>query len=249
MHATIQKPIAEICSFIGRTERVFVIGCDNCAAKCRSGGVPETKAMAECLADRGVNVVGWCVPGPAGASLCKLSNTRKVLQTEHASMLQGVDSFLVLACGQGVHTMIDATNGASVHAGCDTIFGGETISDERINEYCSLCGECMLEFTGGLCPMTLCSKKLVNGPCGGASHGKCEVGGDRDCGWHLIYERLKSMGKLHLMKEYRPPKNRAKWSSPRSLVLSKKRAVFMSLAGDVSIPMQDSEDAECESNE
>ena len=101
-------------------------------------------------------------------SLCKLSHTQKVLQEDCIEETSKADSFLVLACGQGVHTVIDATAGAMTHPGCDTIFGGETISDNEINEYCSLCGECIIEFTGGLCPLTLCAKSLLNGPCGGA---------------------------------------------------------------------------------
>jgi hypothetical protein len=94
-----------------------------------------------------------------------------VLQQEYADPVAKADSFLVLGCGQGVHTVIDATEGGMVHPGCDTIFGGETVSAENIEEYCSLCGECIIEFTGGLCPMTLCSKQLLNGPCGGAEKG------------------------------------------------------------------------------
>ena len=96
-------------------------------------------------------------------------------------------------------------------------FGGETIAEDFIAEKCSLCGECIVELTGGFCPITLCSKGLLNGPCGGAQQGKCEVDPDRDCGWTLIYERLKKLGKLENLYEYREPKNYAKWNRPRSL--------------------------------
>ena len=239
MHATIQKAIGEIVSFIRSDENVFVIGCDNCAAKCHSGGIPETEEMARRLSRRNINVVGWCVPGPKGASLCKLSNTRKVLQEEYGDKIRTADSFLVLACGQGVHTVIDATDGGVAHPGCDTIFGGETVADDFITEYCSLCGDCIIEHTGGLCPLTLCSKRLLNGPCGGAKDGKCEVGNNKDCGWHLIYERLKSIGRIDLMRKYQPPKNRAKWSGPRSLTLKNDKAIFRSLAGDVVVSAYD----------
>ena len=152
MHATIQKPIEEIVSYIRPGEKVFVVGCNNCAWKCHSGGEGETEKMAERLTRRGVEVVGYTVPGPQGMSLCKLDHTRKVLQEDYADQIAKADSFLVLGCGQGVHTVIDATDGGMVHPGCDTIFGGETVSAEDIEEYCSLCGECIIEFTGGLCP-------------------------------------------------------------------------------------------------
>jgi len=239
MHATIQKPIEEILNYIKPGEKVFVVGCNNCAWKCHSGGEEETTGMAERLTRRGVEVVGYTTPGQRGMSLCKLDHTRKVLKEDYAEQIKKADSFLVLGCGQGVHTVIDATEGAMVHPGCDTIFGGETVSDTDINEYCSLCGECVIEFTGGLCPMTLCAKSLLNGPCGGAENGKCEVDPDRDCGWILIYERLKKMGRLDLLEGYQKPKNHAKWSRPRTLKVSSHEATFCSQAGKLTVSNQD----------
>ena len=235
MHATIQKPIDEIVRFIKPDEKVFVVGCNNCAWKCRSGGEAETEAMADRLKKRGVNVIGHVVPGPQGMSLCKLDHTRKVLREDRGPETGEADSFLVLGCGQGVHTVIDATDGGMVHPGCDTIFGGETVSESDIMEFCSLCGECVIEYTGGLCPMTLCSKQLLNGPCGGAENGMCEVDADRPCGWVLIYERLKSLGRLELLDGYQPPKNNAKWSRPRTLKVSGHEATFCSQAGKVTV--------------
>jgi hypothetical protein len=239
VHATIQKPIEEIVGFLRPDEKVFVVGCNNCAWKCHSGGQEETEAMAERLSRRGANVVGYTVPAPQGMSLCKLDHTRKVLQEDYSEQVREADSFLVLGCGQGVHTVIDATDGGMVHPGCDTIFGGETVSESEINEYCSLCGECVIEFTGGLCPITLCAKNLLNGPCGGAENGKCEVDAERDCGWILIYERLKAMGRLDLIEPYQKPKNHSRWSRPRSLKVSPHEATFCSQAGPITVSNQD----------
>ena len=233
MHATIQKPLDEMLSHIEEGERVFVVGCGNCAVKAHSGGEPETRAMMERLIARGVAVTGWGVT-PNGGSLCKLSAARQLLNEDHKDETEAADSFLVLACGQGIHTVIDATDGGTIHPGCDTIFGGETVSDDQIVEYCSLCGECVLEDTGGLCPATLCAKGLLNGPCGGAAQGKCEVANDRDCGWHLIYERLKALGKLDLMRKYQPPKNHLRSVKPRRLAMSGKRADFQFAGETVS---------------
>jgi len=239
VHATIQKPIEEIIGCIRPGEKVFVVGCGNCAMKCHSGGLPETAAMAERLKKRGVEVVGHNVPGPGGRSLCKLSNTRKVLMEDCNEAVSRADSFLVLGCGQGVHTVIDATGGGMVHPGCDTIFGGETVSDSDIEEYCSLCGECVIEFTGGLCPMTLCAKSLLNGPCGGAQNGMCEVDRTRPCGWISIYERLKQLDRLDLLDPYQKPKNHARWSRPRTLRVSPTQATFCSQSGPVTINNND----------
>ncbi len=239
MHATIQKPIGEIAGHIRTHEKIFVVGCNNCAWKCHSGGEDETAKMAERLERRGIKVVGYTVPGPQGMSLCKLSHTRKVLNEDYGDQVRQADAFLVLGCGQGVHTVIDATNGGMVHPGCDTIFGGETVSDTDIEEYCALCGECVIEFTGGLCPMTLCSKQLLNGPCGGAENGACEVDPERPCGWIMIYERLKKMDRLDLLAPFQPPKNNARRSRPRTLKVSATEATFTSAAGAVTISNQD----------
>ncbi len=239
MHATIQKPIGEIVKHIQPGEKVFVVGCNNCAWKCYSGGEDETKMMAKRLEKRGIEVAGYTVPGPQGMSLCKLDHTRKVLMEEHAAEVKNADSFLVLGCGQGVHTVIDATDGGMVHPGCDTVFGGETVSSTDIEEYCSLCGECIIEFTGGLCPMTLCAKQLLNGPCGGAENGHCEVDPERNCGWIMIYERLQKLGRLDLLEPYQPAKNNSKWSRPRSLKVSPTEATFSSIAGKITVSNQD----------
>jgi hypothetical protein len=129
---------------------------------------------------------------------------------------------------------LDVVGDKLVHPGCDTIFGGETVTDDFITEYCSLCGECVVEYTGGLCPSTLCTKGLLNGPCGGAWNGKCEVDQEQDCGWQLIYERLKTIGRLESLREYHQPKNYSRWSKPRSLSLKGAKPEFKSLAGIIS---------------
>jgi hypothetical protein len=231
VHATIQKPIDEIMGYLGPGEQVFVVGCGNCAAKCHSGGEPETQEMAERLKQKGVNVAGWACTA-SGVSLCKLAVVKKMLNEEHQAETAQADSFLILACGQGIHTVMDATDGGTVHPGCDTIFGGETVTDNFITEYCSLCGECIVEATGGLCPVTLCAKSLLNGPCGGAKDGKCEVDRNRDCGWQLIYDRLAALGQLDKMDAYQTPKNNSRWGRPRSLTIGEKEATFKSLSGE-----------------
>jgi len=232
MHATIQKPMEKILNSFSHGEKVFVVGCGNCAEKCHSGGPKETEEMAKRLKDRGVNVVGYSST-ESGKSLCKLTLTTKMLMEDHKDEVSEADSFLVLSCGQGIHTVIDATDGGYVHPGCDTIFGGETYGDNVIKEYCSLCGECIVEQTGGLCPISLCPKGLLNGPCGGSKDGKCEVNSEQDCAWQLIYDRLKKLNRVGDLERYIEPKNYAKWSKPRWLELDteNEKSTFNSLAG------------------
>ena len=74
-------------------------------------------------------------------------------------------------------------------------------------ERCAACGDCILGLTGGICPIARCSKSLLNGPCGGSEAGHCEINPDVDCAWQLIYDRLISMDKLHVLMDLQPPKN------------------------------------------
>lgn len=199
MHATIQKPLNETIGYLKDGERVFIVGCGNCATKWRSGREEQVK---------------------------------DVLLGANKQAVEEANSFLALARGQGVHTVLDASGGKLLHPGCETIFGGETVTPQYITEYCSLCGECLVEYTGGPCPLILCTKGLLNGPCGGVKNGKCEADPERDCGWQLIYERLKSIGRLDLMYQYDEPKDYSKWSRPRSLSLEGNRAQFSFVGGD-----------------
>jgi Fe-S-cluster-containing hydrogenase component 2 len=76
-----------------------------------------------------------------------------------------------------------------------------------LEERCIGCGDCLLALTGGVCPFTRCAKGLLNGACGGARNGKCELSPDRYCAWELIFERLEKKGKLDNIREFRPPRN------------------------------------------
>lgn len=111
------------------------------------------------------------------------------------------DAVLVLSCGVGVQTVAEYLEDYKVFAACDTIelpgFQGVT----PLEYDCGQCGECFLNLTGGICPITACSKSLVNGPCGGTSrNGKCEVCPDMDCGWERIIQRLKAQGRLDVLR-------------------------------------------------
>jgi hypothetical protein len=101
------------------------------------------------------------------------------------------------------------------------MFGGVTTANNDFIEYCSMCGDCVLNFTAGICPVTRCSKGLLNGPCGGAKDKKCEVDRARDCAWILIYNRLKELGQLDKMVLTRPPKDYSKNSKPRNFSVNK----------------------------
>lgn len=118
----------------------------------------------------------------------------------HTNEIKAADAILVLSCGVGVQTLSEELEEKTVYAGCDTYplpgFQGVTPLEYK----CDQCGECWLNLTGGICPITACSKSLVNGQCGGSREGYCEVDPDMECGWERIYRRLKQLGRLDALK-------------------------------------------------
>jgi hypothetical protein len=118
-----------------------------------------------------------------------------------------VDAVLSLACGIGVQALAERFPTTPILPGLNTSFLGFPDEHGVWSETCSACGDCILDQTGGICPITRCTKGLLNGPCGGTNNGKCEVSPEKDCAWTLIYQRLEKQGKLDLMRQYYPPRN------------------------------------------
>ena len=120
--------------------------------------------------------------------------------SKHQAAIDEADTILVFSCGVGVQTVAEKLAGKKVCAACDTYalpgFQGVT----PLEHDCRQCGECYLNLTGGICPITACSKSLVNGQCGGAKNGMCEVDPNMECGWERIYQKLKKIGRLDAMK-------------------------------------------------
>ena len=131
--------------------------------------------------------------------ICNVDNLKLRLE-RHAAAIDAANTILVLSCGVGVQTVADLYPGKRVCASCDTYalpgFQGVT----PLEYDCRQCGECYLNLTGGICPITACSKSLVNGQCGGAKNGMCEVDPNMECGWERIQRRLAQIGRLDVLK-------------------------------------------------
>ena len=174
------------------TGKVFIINCHGC----KEIRFPEHEADAlqKELAAEG-KVTGIITTD----YICNVENQALRLQ-KHQAAIEAADAILVFSCGVGVQTVADAFPGKRVYACCDTYalpgFQGVT----PLEHDCRQCGECYLNITGGICPLTACSKSLVNGQCGGAKNGKCEVDPNMECGWERIYQRLKAVGRLDALK-------------------------------------------------
>jgi hypothetical protein len=122
--------------------------------------------------------------------------------------MKDVEAILSLACGLGVQTIGQVLPDYPVFPAQNTLFiGAEIREDNTLEERCAACGDCLLALTGGVCPIARCAKSLLNGPCGGSQHGKCEIDPEKDCAWDLIIKRLEKLGRLSALDEIRPPRN------------------------------------------
>jgi ferredoxin len=211
------KPLKNIIDSLKGRSKIFLIGCGECATTCNTGGEVQITRMKQDLEAAGKTVAGSCVP----SAPCVAAK----LKSELAKNMEGLrkaDAVLVLACGLGAQSYKDNDRfNLEVFPACDTIFGAVMDAKGNFYEKCSMCGECVLDVTAGICPVTLCPKGLMNGPCGGMNKGKCEVDKEKDCAWVLIYKELEKNNKLASLREIRGPKDFKKSGKPHKLVVSK----------------------------
>jgi len=212
---TKQKDLNEILKYLGDEKNVFLVGCGECSTTCKTGGEEEVKSIKKALEKEGKTITGYSIPtAPCVAAKVKLELAK------HRKEIESSDAVLVLACGLGIQSVKENMRAQKpIHVGCDTLFMGAIDAGGSFLERCSACGDCVLELTGSICPITRCPKGLINGPCGGQNKGKCEVDQDMDCAWILIYNELKKQGKLGLLKEKRPARDYSKSSKPRQLII------------------------------
>lgn len=172
--------------------KVFIINCHGC----KEIRFPEKEAdeLQKELKDAG-KVTGSITTD----YICNADNLALRLKA-HMNAIAEADAVLVFSCGVGVQTVASLLEEKKVCACCDTYalpgFQGVT----PLEHDCRQCGECFLNITGGICPLTACSKSLVNGQCGGAKNGKCEVDPNMECGWERIHQKLKALGRLDALK-------------------------------------------------
>jgi len=194
-----KKPFEEVLGSLEGDQKIAILGCGECATATRTGGEPEVEEMKELLEEEGKEVVFTAI---IHTGCHELDVKRHLRQAK-----EPFDAVLVLSCGAGTQAARASTD-AKVVPGCDPKFLGNIQRSMDFMEKCSACGACIIADYGAICPVTRCAKGLLNGPCGGTSHGKCEVDPELDCAWVLIHERLKKEGAedkrtmLHAPKEW-----------------------------------------------
>jgi ferredoxin len=195
------KPLKEIIKSLQGYKKILAVGCGSCVTVCLSGGDREARQMARELSlskhyDDAPPQVNWTTI----ERQCENDFLTSYLEIPH-----GTDVILSLACGAGVQTMATTFEPLPVVPALNTTFLGASNEPGVWQEMCQGCGDCMLSFTGGICPVARCAKSLFNGPCGGSQGGSCEVRSDLPCAWAMIYFRLKKQNRLDQLLNVREP--------------------------------------------
>jgi len=227
MIGTIGKPIDEVMSCLKDKDDLIVVGCGGCAKAIHSGGDVEVARMVEELGRRGKRVLAFGVP----ERTCYIQHTRAFLEPMRDQVAE-CGALVVMGCGGAVQIVRQTTeefglvkpvvSALNCSGHFDTVVPGH-----EFVEQCLECGDCVLNRTGAVCPVTKCAKGLLNGPCGGARDGRCEVNPARECAWVQIYNRLEALGELDLLSEYQPPKDYSRMTRPRRAVYSENSGVTL----------------------
>lgn len=203
-----QKPLQEIRSLIDEAENVLVVGCGTCVTVCFAGGEKEAGILATSL--RMASKLNGNAKAVDHVIVQRQCEWEYILALDEN--VQNADVVVSLGCGIGVQAIAERYPEAVVVPGLNTSFMGMPTEQGVWEERCAACGECILGFTGGICPIARCAKQLLNGPCGGSQNGICEIDSETPCAWQLIYDRLKAQDRLHLILEIQGPKD---WSTSR----------------------------------
>jgi len=197
-----RKTVPELMEIVKGHQKILVLGCGTCVTVCLAGGEREVSIiasalrMASRLANRALEVEELTIERQCD----------NVFIEQAAEAVGRNDAVVSLGCGAGVQAIAERYPQKPVYAGLNTAFLG--ILEERgvWAEKCAACGDCVLHEYGGICPITRCAKRMLNGPCGGSREDRCEVRADLPCAWQLIYKRLKDIGQLDRLRKVAPPK-------------------------------------------
>lgn len=203
-----QKPVKDIAAMVADCKKVLLVGCAGCTTVCLAGGEKETEVLAASL-----RIMRKLEDNPLETVTCVAT---RQCDPEYITALDSqaaeADAIISLACGVGVQYLAEHFTDKWVVPALNTNFIGGSTVHGIWEERCGLCGDCILHLTGGICPIIRCAKSIMNGPCGGSQYGSCELSKDIPCAWQLIYDRMKALGKLDMIRKYHPVKD---WSTAR----------------------------------
>ncbi len=203
-----QKDLDSLRKMLGNRKKILAVGCGTCVTVCFAGGRREVGVLASSLR------MTMRLEGHA----MEVDETFVQRQCEQefidplADGLDAYDAILSLGCGVGVQTLAERFPDIRVFPALNTTFMGLPTEQGVWEERCQGCGNCILDKTGGICPISRCSKQLFNGPCGGSQGGRCEVDEQTPCAWQMIWDRAEALGIVDDLMEIQPPKD---WSTSR----------------------------------
>ena len=210
------KANSDIDEALKNHRRIVVVGCGLCAATCETGGEKEVRETARRLSAGGKEILAeLMVDGVCHKRLLER------LSRQERETVDNADAFLILACGSGTQTAAEVFS-RPVYAGLDTLFLGQIQRHGEFREVCMLCGDCLLDGDVAICPIARCPKSLVNGPCGGAEEGMCEVLRENRCVWIEIYEKSTRHGSTVGLKKIHPPRDHSLSLHPGNMTTKKK---------------------------
>jgi len=204
-----RKPIEEIIAFVKNCKKILIVGCNECVTVCYAGGKKEVGILASALK----------MAFMKEEKDLEITEVTLERQCDHEyleeirNIIEDYDAVISLACGVGVQFMAEKYLRTPIFPGVNTCFMGVTEERGVWSERCQACGQCILGQTAGICPVSRCAKRLLNGPCGGSTNGKCEINKEIDCAWQLIIDRLKELGRLDDYDVLIPIKD---WSTERA---------------------------------
>jgi ferredoxin len=202
-----RKPIPEIRDNVKDHDRVLFLGCGTCVTVCLAGGEREVGILGSAVR------LALKLIGRANVTIDECTIER---QCEDAfidliaARVPEYDAVCSFGCGAGVQFLAERFPNTPIYPGLNTQFIGVLQSQGVWTEKCAGCGTCRLADYAGICPITRCSKRMLNGPCGGSRDGRCEISPEVECGWQLIYDRSRALGRLNQLEAIAPPQD---WST------------------------------------
>jgi ferredoxin len=204
-----QKPLEAIKEMLRGKRKVLAVGCGTCVAVCFAGGKREVGVLSSALR-MATELDGE--PVEIDESMVQRQCESEYIE-QLREILKDYDAILSLGCGVGVQTLAEHFPDTRIYPALNTKFMGAPVQQGVWEERCQGCGNCLLDTTGGICPITRCAKQLMNGPCGGTdNNGRCEVDPDTPCAWYMIWDRMDKLNIHEELMEVRPPKD---WSTSR----------------------------------
>ncbi len=187
------KAEEELIPLLETVDNIFVIACNKCFKEFETVEEPDCDAFKKLAAQQGKTVTG-------SARIDFLCNKTQTLKVMEDLIPEGTEAIFVLSCGLGIQTIADMAE-VPVYAASNSLNYTGHHGMALTKKACDACAQCYLNITGGICPIVDCSKSLINGQCGGAKNGKCEVSPDKDCAWEKIQQRLQKQGRLEELKQ------------------------------------------------